>query len=59
MVARKRVPSASIDSIDFFSWAGSTDERFDCAAGNPPYIRYQHFKGSSKKLPTPSAPRRE
>ncbi|WP_430253111.1 N-6 DNA methylase [Neorhizobium sp. DAR64872/K0K18] len=47
-VARERVPSANIDNIEFFSWAASTDERFDCAAGNPPFVRYQHFKGITK-----------
>ncbi|HWL93009.1 MAG TPA: SAM-dependent DNA methyltransferase, partial [Phycisphaerae bacterium] len=31
---------------EFFSWASSTPERFDCAAGNPPFIRYQRFTGA-------------
>ncbi|MCA2431024.1 SAM-dependent methyltransferase [Rhizobium leguminosarum] len=47
-VARERVPSAAIDCTDFFTWAADTRERFDCAAGNPPFIRYQSFKGLSK-----------
>ncbi|NKL38766.1 N-6 DNA methylase [Rhizobium leguminosarum bv. viciae] len=47
-VARERVPSAAIDCTDFFTWAADTSERFDCAAGNPPFIRYQSFKGLSK-----------
>jgi hypothetical protein len=33
---------------DFFEWASRTRERFDCAAGNPPFIRYQHFKGETR-----------
>ena len=32
----------------FFAWAGSTKERFECAAGNPPFIRYQRFKGTAR-----------
>jgi adenine-specific DNA-methyltransferase len=33
---------------DFFSWASETSERFECAAGNPPFIRYQRFKEASR-----------
>jgi len=43
--AMRRAPSALVHECDFFAWAGSTEERFDCAAGNPPFIRYQRFKG--------------
>jgi adenine-specific DNA-methyltransferase len=43
--ARKRAPWALVHEGDFFSWASSTKERFDCAAGNPPFIRYQRFGG--------------
>ncbi|WP_246799164.1 N-6 DNA methylase [Rhizobium leguminosarum] len=46
--ARESNPNARVDATDFFLWAADTDERFDCAAGNPPFIRYQSFKGSSK-----------
>ena len=28
-----------------FTWASTTNERFECVAGNPPFIRYQSFKG--------------
>lgn len=38
-------PWALIHEGDFFAWASNTEERFDCAAGNPPFIRYQTFKG--------------
>ena len=45
-VVHERVPGALIHEGDFFSWAGSTKERFECAAGNPPFIRYQRFTGA-------------
>lgn len=48
-IARERAPSASVENVDFFSWAIRTEERFDCAAGNPPFIRHQKFKGSSRE----------
>lgn len=48
-VAMARAPGALIHEGDFFSWAGSTEERFECAAGNPPFIRYQLFKGEVRK----------
>ena len=44
-LARERVPWAMIHEGDFFEWAAETRERFDCAAGNPPFIRYQRFSG--------------
>lgn len=34
---------------DFFTWVGQSNERFDCAAGNPPFIRYQRFNGRARK----------
>jgi hypothetical protein len=34
---------------DFFSWAEGTKERFECAAGNPPFIRYQRFSGKERE----------
>lgn len=40
-----RAPWALVHEGDFFQWAEATPERFDCAAGNPPFIRYQTFKG--------------
>lgn len=42
-------PWASVHEADFFTWASQTAERFDCAAGNPPFIRYQLFKGSVRE----------
>ena len=44
-VAMRRAPSGVVCEADFFAWAASSDERFDCAAGNPPFIRYQTFRG--------------
>lgn len=43
--AKKRAPEALIHEGDFFAWAACTQERFECAAGNPPFIRYQIFNG--------------
>ncbi len=41
-----RAPWALVHEGEFFTWAKNTAERFDCAAGNPPFIRYQQFKGT-------------
>jgi tRNA1(Val) A37 N6-methylase TrmN6 len=51
-LASQRAPWASIHEGDFFDWASTTTERFDCAAGNPPFIRYQTFKGEIRNLAT-------
>lgn len=40
-----RAPWALVHEGDFFQWAEATSERFECCAGNPPFIRYQHFNG--------------
>jgi adenine-specific DNA methylase len=40
-----RAPGALVHEGDFFEWASRTQERFECTAGNPPFIRYQTFKG--------------
>lgn len=42
----QRTPGSLIHQGDFFTWAASTQERFECAAGNPPFIRYQRFSGA-------------
>ena len=44
-VAMGRAPWGVVHEGDFFAWAARTHERFECAAGNPPFIRYQTFKG--------------
>lgn len=47
--AIKAAPSALVHEGDFFVWAAHTTERFECAAGNPPFIRYQRFTGATRK----------
>lgn len=47
-LARQRAPGALIHLGDFFTWAERTPERFDAAAGNPPFIRYQRFTGETR-----------
>lgn len=44
-----RAPGALVHDGDFFQWAESTKERFECCAGNPPFIRYQHFSGEVRQ----------
>lgn len=44
-----RAPGALVHEGDFFTWATETHERFECAAGNPPFIRYQTFKGEVRR----------
>jgi tRNA1(Val) A37 N6-methylase TrmN6 len=48
-LAASRAPHATIYVGDFFDWAGETNARFDCAAGNPPFIRYQRFAGEDRE----------
>jgi hypothetical protein len=47
VAATQRTRASMIHVADFFTWAGQCRERFDCAAGNPPFIRYQHFACAS------------
>ena len=47
--ARDQAPWALIHEGDFFTWAGNTKERFECLAGNPPFIRYQRFTGAVRE----------
>jgi hypothetical protein len=47
--AIEHAPGALVHEGDFFAWASNTTERFDCAAGNPPFIRYQTFKGEVRE----------
>ena len=52
LLARQRVPDASVHNDDFFVWARKTrqtGERFDCVVGNPPFIRYQTFSGATRR----------
>ncbi len=45
VLVHARAPGSLIHEGDFFKWATNTRERFECAAGNPPFIRYQKFTG--------------
>ena len=47
-IATQRAPWATLHQGDFFEWAATTSDRFDCAVGNPPFIRYQTFKGEAR-----------
>lgn len=47
--AISRAPGALVHEGDFFEWASATKERFEACAGNPPFIRYQNFKGTLRK----------
>lgn len=47
--AMTAAPGALVHQGDFFNWAAQTRERFDCAVGNPPFIRYQTFKGEMRR----------
>lgn len=47
--AHARAPWSRILVGDFFDWVGATKQRFDCAAGNPPFIRYQRFNGAIRE----------
>ncbi len=48
-VAKACAPGALVYEGDFFHWATHTEARFECAAGNPPFIRYQRFKGEARR----------
>ena len=50
--ARQRAPAAHVRNDEFFAWAERAQragERFHCAAGNPPFIRYQTFSGDVRR----------
>lgn len=47
--AHRRAPRSRIHSQEFFAWISKTTERFDCIAGNPPFIRYQRFSGTTRE----------
>ncbi len=44
-----RRTNARIYVGDFFEWASHARERFECAVGNPPFIRYQRFSGGVRE----------
>ena len=47
--AAEAAPGSVVHRAEFFEWALSTRERFECAAGNPPFIRYQRFAGAERE----------
>ena len=47
--ATAAVPAARVICADFFEWAATKADRFDCAVGNPPFIRYQRFAGHQRR----------
>ncbi len=48
--AARRAPRAFVHAgVDFFEWAARSNERFEAAVGNPPFIRYQGFAGSTRQ----------
>jgi hypothetical protein len=49
VAATRRGLHRTIHVEDFFAWAERTSARFDCAAGNPPFIRYQRFSGDLRR----------
>ncbi len=48
-IIHEQAPGCLIHQGDFFAWAIETHERFECAAGNPPFIRYQSFTGDFRR----------
>ncbi|MBA3314822.1 MAG: SAM-dependent DNA methyltransferase [Planctomycetaceae bacterium] len=48
-VASQRSPGSIVHVGDFFDWAARTQQRFQCAVGNPPFIRYQRFNGETRR----------
>ena len=48
-LAKLQAPWALVHVGDFFTWASNTKERFECAAGNPPFIRFHQFTGEARK----------
>ena len=48
-VAHRTAPGSLVHEGDFFAWASETRERFECAVGNPPFIRYQRFSGEVRE----------
>jgi adenine-specific DNA methylase len=42
-------PNGQVVCTDFFAWLKvSSDQKYDCAVGNPPFIRYQNFPEPSR-----------
>ena len=48
-MAMQRAQWALVHEGEFFAWASETGERFTAVGGNPPFIRYQTFKGDVRE----------
>lgn len=46
--ARRLAPDADVRTLDFFDLDPAATLRFSAVIGNPPYIRYQSFRGSER-----------
>lgn len=53
--ARRLAPSAEVRAVDFFDLDPSATRRFTAVVGNPPYIRYQSFRGADRDKATARA----
>lgn len=47
--ARETNSQATIINAEFFDWAMTCEQRFDCVAGNPPFIRFHGFSGETRR----------
>lgn len=47
--ARLAFPRASLHGVDFFSLSQEDIGSFDAVIGNPPFIRYHHFSGETRR----------
>ena len=47
--AGSRAPHAMTVEAEFFGSASDDNRRFHCAAGNPPFLRYERFKGATPR----------
>jgi hypothetical protein len=48
--ATEAAPESAVHAANFFEWALNPPQQFDCAAGNPPFIRYQRFTGLTREV---------
>lgn len=46
--ANIELPNTTIINEDFHTFCNTTQQRFDLAIGNPPYIRYQYFDANQQ-----------
>jgi adenine-specific DNA-methyltransferase len=47
----RRDPNGHVACADFFQWLKvSSDRKYECAIGNPPFVRYQNFPEPSRSM---------